>query len=89
MGAVTQQRPAFFVQGCEHHFPISAFLHRLQCVGIDDFHKEVIIPIMHAAVMMTVDGNTRAIDFGQTINIKDFNPQLIYDTLTHFITPAF
>ena len=39
--------------------------------------------------MMTVDGNTRAIDFGQTINIKDFNPQLIYDTLTHFITPAF
>ena len=88
MGAETDQRRAFLYQRRDHDLSPFAVRHILAGRRVNDLKVNIIIPIVHARVIFTVNADARAIDLGQTIDVIQLDSKLIMDSLTHLVAPA-
>ena len=62
--------------------------HVLAGRGIDDLQIQIVVPVMHACVVLAVDADTGSIDLCQSVNIIQFNAELRGDALAHLLAPA-
>ena len=89
MGAVADQRRAFFFQGGDDQFPQFAVGEDFAGFGIDDLKIEVIIEIVHPCVVLAVDGDAGAVYFGESVDIVKLHAEFVGDAVSHLFAPAF
>ena len=87
--AEAEQWSAFFYKSCKSDFSEFSLRNWLTGNRIENLNVNIIIKYMDSFFAWTVDTDTRPVTFSKTINIKKFNAKNIFNTLTHFFTPAF
>ena len=89
MRPVTDERRPFFHESRDHdltEFPVRNIFPGNR---IDNFQIEIVVPDMHALVILAVNADARTVDLCQSIDIIQLNPEFIRNALPHFFAPAF
>ena len=76
MRAVADERGALLAQRGQHELAHLAVGHGRTGVGIDHFHVHVIVPNVHAVMLVARYADARAVHLGQAVDVVDLHAQL-------------
>ena len=85
--AVADERGALLAQRGQHELAHLAVGHGRTGVGIDHFHVHVIVPNVHAVMLVARYADARAVHLGQAVDVVDLHAQLAGDALAHLVAP--
>ena len=88
MGPVTDERCSLLLQSRDDQLAQFAVRQDFSCLRIDDLEVEVVVEVMHAGLVLAVDGDARSVDLGQSVNVIELDAQFVSDTGTHLRAPA-
>ena len=89
VGAVIDQRCAFLLQRGDHQFADLTIFQTLTGMWIDDFAMNVVVEIVHPALAIAADADARTVDFGEAVDVVQFDTELMGNAPTHLFSPAF
>src|SRR5574344_1277577 len=89
MRAEAEKRGTFLDECCKTDFAHFTIRYRKAGLRIKNLTVNKVIPQMNAVAARTVDADTGAVNFRETINIVEFNIEYILDALPHLVAPAF
>ncbi|CAK7053227.1 MAG: hypothetical protein DELT_03040 [Desulfovibrio sp.] len=87
--AVAQQRRALLAERRDNDFPVCPVRHIFTRFRVYDLEIQEIVEIMEPRMIFTVNGNPRAINFGQAVDVKKLDAEALADALAHLVAPPF
>ena len=88
MGAVPNKGGSLLSQSGDDQLAAFSIRYVLSGMGINDLEVQVIVPIVHAAFVITAHSDTRTVNFRQAVNIVKLDAKLVGNAAAHFFAPA-
>ena len=89
VSAVSDQRRALFYERGYNYLAQLAVGQVLPGYRIDYFYVYIVVPVVHAAVVLTGDSDTGSVYLGEPVYVVELYAKLGRDAFAHFIAPAF
>ena len=88
VSSVSDERRALLAKGGYDYLTHLAVGHGPAADGVDYLDIDIVVPVVHTAVVFAAYTDTRAVYLGQTVDIVKLDAQLVGNTLSHLFTPA-
>ena len=88
-GPVADHGEGLFGERGDDHFADLAGLDRLQGLGIDELHQEVVLGDVQAVAFHALAGNAGSHHFGQAVVVRGNDLELAFELLPHGVRPGF
>ena len=86
--AETNERSAFLDQCRDDDLSPLSVGHVFAGCRVNDLQIQIVIPIVHACVVLAVDADTGTVDLCQAVNVVEFDAELFRDPLAHLLAPS-